>query len=318
MAYTSGNSSFNLDLSEIVEEAFERVGSELRTGYDMRTARRSLNLLFADWANRGVNMWTFEQDVITLTQGQPTYALPDDTADILEHVIRTQANNPSNQADLTITRISVSTYATLPNKLTQGRPIQVWIQRLTGQSSVLTGTLAADISATATSIPITSLAGVPNAGFIQIGSELIGFNEFSVADGATPAYLLNCTRGQSGTTAVQHLTATSTAISLVQKQSITVWPTPDGSQTYQFVYWRMRRVQDAGNGVNVMDVPFRFVNCLTAGLAYYLALKVPGGLDRIQILKAQYDEAWTTAADEDQERAAIRLVPRQMFIGGST
>jgi hypothetical protein len=80
----------------------------------------------------------------------------------------------------------------------------------------------------------------------------------------------------------------------------------------------MRRVQDAGSGVNVMDVPFRFVNCLTAGLAYYLALKVPGGLDRIQILKAQYDEAWTTAADEDQERAAIRLVPRQMFSGSST
>ena len=316
MAYTSGTASFNLDLSEIVEEAFERVGSELRTGYDLRTARRSLNLLFADWANRGVNMWTFEQDVITLVQGQPTYALPDDTADILEHVIRTNANTPSTQADLTITRISVSTYATIPNKLTQGRPIQVWIQRLSGQSSVLAGTLAATITATDTSIPISSLAGVPNAGFIQIGNELIGFNEFSVADGATPAYLLNCTRGQQGTTAAGH--TSSATINLVQKQSITVWPTPDGSQTYQFVYWRMRRVQDAGGGVNVMDIPFRFINCLTAGLAYYLALKVPGGMDRLQVLKAQYDEAWMTAADEDQERAAIRLVPRQMFIGGST
>ena len=316
MAYTSGTASFNLDLSEIVEEAFERVGSELRTGYDLRTARRSLNLLFADWANRGVNMWTFEQDVITLTQGQPTYALPDDTADILEHVIRTNANTPSTQADLTITRISVSTYATIPNKLTQGRPIQVWIQRLSGQSSVLAGTLAATITATDTSIPISSLAGVPNAGFIQIGNELIGFNEFSVADGATPAYLLNCTRGQQGTTAASH--TSGDPINLVQKQSITVWPTPDGSQTYQFVYWRMRRVQDAGGGVNVMDIPFRFINCLTAGLAYYLALKVPGGMDRLQVLKAQYDEAWMTAADEDQERAAIRLVPRQMFIGGST
>ena len=312
MATTSGLSSFNLDLAELVEEAFERVGSELRTGYDMRTARRSLNLLFADWANRGVNMWTFEQDVITLTQGQPTYALPDDTADILEHVIRTQANSPSNQADLTITRISVSTYATLPNKLTQGRPIQVWIQRLTGQASVLAGSVSTTTSATATSIPITSLVGVPNAGFVRIGTELIGYNEFSVASGSTPAYLLNCTRGQDGTTAAT--LATGAAISLVQKQSITVWPTPDGSQTYQFVYWRMRRVQDAGGGVNVMDVPFRFVNCLTAGLAYYLALKVPGGMERLQVLKAQYDEAWMTAADEDQERAAIRLVPRQMFI----
>ena len=316
MAYTSGTASFNLDLSEIVEEAFERVGSEMRTGYDLRTARRSLNLLFADWANRGVNMWTFEQDVITLTQGQPTYALPDDTADILDHVIRTNANVASNQSDLTITRISVSTYATIPNKLTQGRPIQVWIQRLTGQTSVLAGTVSSTITASDTSIPITSLDGVPNAGFIQIGSELIGFNEYSVASGSTPAYLLNCTRGQNGTTAASH--STGAAVNLVQKQSITVWPTPDGSTQYQFVYWRMRRIQDAGNGVNVMDIPFRFVNCLTAGLAYYLALKVPGGIDRIQILKQQYDEAWMTAADEDQERAAIRLVPRQMFIGGST
>ena len=246
MAYTSGNASFNLDLSELVEEAFERVGSELRTGYDLRTVRRSLNLLFADWANRGVNMWTFEQDVITLTQGQPTYALPDDTADILDHVIRTNANVPSNQADLTITRISVSTYATIPNKLTQGRPIQVWIQRLSGQSSVLAGTVSSTITSTATSIPISSLVGVPNAGFVQIGSELIGFNEYSVADGATPAYLLNCTRGQNGTTAASH--SAGDTISLVQKQSITVWPTPDGSTEYQFVYWRMRRIQDAGGG----------------------------------------------------------------------
>ena len=99
--------------------------------------------------------------------------------------------------------------------------------------------------------------------------------------------------------------------------SITVWPTPDGSQTYQFVYWRMRRTQDAGGGVNVMDVPFRFVPCMAAGLAYHVALTVPGGLERIQLLKSQYDEAWMVAADEDQERAAIRLVPRQMFIGGT-
>ena len=173
---TSGLATFNLDLNEIVEEAFERAGSELRTGYDLRTARRSLNLLFADWANRGINMWTFEQDVITLVTGQPTYALPDDTIDLLEHVIRTNANQPSNQADLTITRISVSTYATIPNKLIQGRPIQVYIQRLTAQNSVLPGTLQATIGAADTSIPVTSMVGIPNAGFITIGSELIFFN----------------------------------------------------------------------------------------------------------------------------------------------
>ena len=313
---TSGLTAFNLDLNDMVEEAFERAGSELRTGYDLRTARRSLNLLFADWANRGVNMWTFEQNTITLVQGQPTYALPDDTVDLLDHVIRTNANVASNQADLTITRISVSTYATIPNKLIQGRPIQVWVQRLTGNSSVLAGTVQATIGATDTTIPVTSLAGVPTAGFVQIGTELIGFNETTPASGSTPAYLLNCTRGQDGTTAATHVTGS--AITLVQKNSITVWPTPNAGTTYQFVYWRMRRIQDAGNGTKTMDVPFRFVPCLAAGLAYYIALKVPEGLQRLDVLKQQYDEAWERAAGEDQEKAAVRFVPRQMFIGSGT
>jgi hypothetical protein len=313
---TSGLTSFNLDLNDMVEEAFERAGSELRTGYDLRTARRSLNLLFADWANRGVNMWTFEQNTITLVTGQPTYALPDDTVDLLEHVIRTSANVPTNQADLTITRISVSTYATIPNKLIQGRPIQVWVQRLSGGANALTGTVQANISATATTIPVASLEGIPTAGFIRIGTELIGYNETSPADGATPAYLYNCTRGQDGTTAAAH--STGAAMSLVQKNSITVWPTPNPGQTYQFVYWRMRRIQDAGGGTKTMDVPFRFVPCLAAGLAYYIALKVPEGLARLDVLKQQYDEAWDRAAGEDQEKAAVRFVPRQMFIVGGT
>jgi hypothetical protein len=313
---TSGLTSFNLDLNDMVEEAFERAGSELRTGYDLRTARRSLNLLFADWANRGINMWTFEQNTITLATGQPTYALPDDTVDLLDHVIRTNANVTNNQADLTITRISMPTYATIPNKLIQARPIQVWIQRLSGNSNVLTGTVQATTSATATTIPITTLEGVPTAGFIRIGTELIAFNETTPASGSTPAYLLNCCRAQDGTTAAT-LTV-GAAISLVQKNSITVWPTPNAGTTYQFVYWRMRRIQDAGGGTKTMDVPFRFVPCLAAGLAYYIALKVPEGLQRLDVLKQQYDEAWDRAAGEDQEKAAVRFVPRQMFIGSGT
>lgn len=317
MATTSGVAAFNLDLSEIVEEAFERAGSELRTGYDLRTARRSLNLLFADWANRGVNMWTFEQQTINLVTGQPTYALPDDTVDILDHVIRTQANQPSNQADLTITRISMPTYATIPNKLTQGRPIQVWIQRLTANSAPTSATTTGGTTAAnATTIQVSTLAGLPTAGFLTIGTELISYNETSNPQDGAPFYLYNCCRGQDGTTAAS--IPSGTAIKLTQKQSITVWPTPDPGTQYQFVYWRMRRIQDAGSGVNIADVPFRFIPCLAAGLAYYIALKVPGGMERLPILKAQYDEAWMTAADEDQERAAVRLVPRQMFIGGGT
>jgi hypothetical protein len=227
---TSGVANFNLDLSEIVEEAFERAGGELRTGYDLRTARRSLNLLFMDWANRGINMFTFEQGTINLVPGTATYNLPTDTVDLLEHVIRTGAGNESTQADLTITRISVSTYATIPNKLQQARPIQIWVERLD-----------------------------------------------------TPR--------------------------------VTLWPVPDNSQTYQLVYWRMRRIQDAGDGVNTMDMPFRFIPCMVAGLAYYLALKVPGAAERLGVLKEQYDEAWQLASGEDQEKAALRFVPRQQFIG---
>jgi hypothetical protein len=253
--------------------------------------------------------------VIPLVTGQPTYALPDDTVDLLEHVIRTSPNQPNSQADLTITRISVSTYATIPNKLIQGRPIQVYIQRLTAQSSLLPGTLQATIGAADTTIPVTSMSGIPNAGFITIGSELIGFNEFTPATNTTPAYLLNCTRGQGDTTAASHLI--SSPLYLSQKQSITVWPTPNPGTDYQFVYWRMRRVQDATNsGTKTFDVPFRFLPCLVAGLAYYLALKLPDAMDRLPILKQQYDEAWQLAADEDRDKAAIRLVPRPMFLGG--
>jgi hypothetical protein len=307
---TSGVASFNLDLTEIVEEAFERAGSELRTGYDLRTARRSLNLLFADWANRGINMWTFEQGTLTLTQGLATYALPNDTVDLLEHVIRTGAGSVSTQSDLTITRISVSTYATIPNKLQQARPIQVWFQRLDGQTSSIGTTLNGGITATDTTITLTSTAGLATNGFVLIESETVQYGYISGNQ------LMNCFRGQNGTTAASHVTGT--AVYSQNLPSVTVWPTPDGSQTYQFVYWRMRRIDDAGGGTRTMDVPFRFLPCLVAGLAYYLALKVENGAQRLDILKAQYDDAWQLAAGEDQEHAALRFVPRQMFIGGGT
>ena len=235
---TSGTASFNLDLNDIIEEAYERCGVEVRTGYEHRTARRSLNLLFADWANRGINLWTIEQGSISLVQGQVSYDLPVDTVDLLEHVIRTGAGNAATQADLTITRISVSTYATIPNKIQQGRPIQVWVNRQSG------------------------------------ATEPTGVNY----------------------------------------PQINVWPAPDGSQPYTFVYWRMRRIQDSGGGVATQDIPFRFLTCLVSGLAYYLALKIPEALNRLQPLKQMYDEAWDLAAGEDREKAPDRLVPRRMYI----
>jgi hypothetical protein len=313
MATTSGASSFNLDLTEIVEEAFERVGSELRTGYDLKTARRSLNLMFTEWANRGVNMWTFEQGTIPFIQGLNTYTLPNDTVDLLEHVIRTQPNQQSNQADLSITRISVSTYATIPNKLTQARPIQVWIQRLDGQVSP-TGYTFQSADTGAQTITLSGTAGLPTTGYLNIGAETIYYGWINNSTQIGGVF-----RAQNGTS--QITPAPGTAVYVNNIPRITVWPTPDqgttGNPYYQFVYWRMRRVQDAGGGVNVMDVPFRFIPCMTAGLAYHLALKVPGGMDRLLVLKQQYDEAWQAASDEDREKAAIRFVPRRQYISGA-
>ena len=245
MAVTTSTTAFNPDLNEIFEEAFERCGKELRSGYDFRTARRSLNFLITEWANRGINLWTIEQGQIALEQGVVTYDLPIDTVDLLEHVIRTSPGQVANQTDININRISVSTYSTIPNKLTQGRPIQVWVNRQSGQTTDLLG--------------------------------------------ATPAY-----------------------------PQINVWPAPDqGSQAspyYYFVYWRMRRMYDAGTGTNVEDIPFRFQNCMVAGLAYMLAMKSPDmSVERISMLKAQYDEAWDLASAEDREKAPDRFVPRTLF-----
>ena len=313
MANTSGATGFNLDLTELVEEAFERAGSELRTGYDLRTARRSLNIMFADWANRGINLWTIETGTITLVQGQNTYALPDDTIDLLEHVIRTGGNVSSTQADLSITRISVSTYATIPNKIQQARPIQVWIQRYNGQTTPVAATLTTTITATSTSIVLNDVTGLPAAGFVKIDDEIINYSYITQNTNAITGTLNNCFRGQQNTIAVGHTAAAT--VYWQQVPAITIWPTPDNAQQYQFVYWRLRRTQDAGGGVNIMDVPFRFIPCMAAGLSYYIAGKIPTGLERISMLKAQYDEAWELAAQEDHEKAALRLVPRQTYIG---
>lgn len=224
---TSGTTTWAPDLSEIIEEAADRCGYELRSGWDFRTARRSLNIMLSEWASRGVNLWTLEQGIIPLVAGTATYDLPADTVDLLEHVTRTGTGQ--SQQDINLTRISVSTYSTIPNKNSTGRPLQIWIERLN-----------------------------------------------------TPRF--------------------------------TLWPVPDTSTAYTVVYWRMRRIEDAGDGVNTQDMPFRFIPALIAGLAYHLALKVPGGLERVQLLKAQYDEAWDLCASEDRDRAAVRFVPRSFGV----
>jgi hypothetical protein len=304
---TTGTTLFNMDFTEIAEEAWERAGREMRSGYDLRTARRSMNLMTIEWQNKGINMWTMEQGVITLVPGLATYALPTDTIDLLEHVIRTGQNTASTQADLTITRISVSTYATIPNKLQQARPIQVWIQRLSGETNPTTAVLDGALTSTATTITLNTVVGLAGSGFIRLGTEDIYYTYVS---GNT---LGGVFRGQNNTTAAAQ--ADGTAVFVPQLPAITVWPTPDNSTTYQFVYYRLRRVQDAGAGAETADMNFRFLPCVVAGLAYHIAVKVPELMPRIQMLKQIYDEAFDIAAGEDREKAAIRFVPRQMFIG---
>ena len=306
---TTGSTLFNMDFTEIAEEAWERAGREMRSGYDLRTARRSMNLMTIEWQNKGINMWTMEQGFINLTPGLSTYALPTNTIDLLEHVIRTGSNTASTQADLTITRISVSTYATIPNKLQQARPIQVWIQRLSGEVNPTSSYLNGAITATATTITLDTVVGLAGSGFIRLGTEDIYYTYISgnVLDGVF--------RGQNNTTAAAQ--ADGTAVFVPQLPAVTVWPTPDNSVPYQFVYWRLRRVQDAGAGVETADMNFRFLPCLVAGLAYHIAIKTPDLMPRIQMLKQIYDETFEIAAGEDREKAAVRFVPRQMFIGGS-
>ena len=214
-----------MDFTEIAEEAWERAGREMRSGYDLRTARRSMNLMTIEWQNRGINMWTIDSGTINLVSGTSRYALPADTIDLLEHQIRTNNGNASTQADLTISRISVSTYASIPNKLSQGRPIQLYVERLRDAPHV------------------------------------------------------------------------------------NVWPVPNNND-YVLYYWRMRRIEDAGSGVQTADMNFRFFPCLVAGLAYHIAMKVPELVDRLPMLKSVYDEQYELAAGEDREKTAERFVPR--------
>lgn len=305
---TSGSTGFTLDFAEIAEEAWERAGQEMRTGYDLRTARRSMNLMTIEWQNRGINMWTIDQGALTLTAGLNTYALPLDTIDLMDHVIRTGSNTASTQSDLSITRISMPTYATIPNKLAQGRPIQVWVQRLSGVQSPTNSTLSGTITATTTTITLSTVVGLPGAGFIRIDSEDIYYGYLS---GNT---LGGVFRAQNGSTAAAH--TTGTAIYNPNLPAITVWLTPDNTQNYQFIYWRMRRIQDAGAGVQTADMNFRFLPCVVAGLAYYIAMKVPDLAPRLDMLKQVYNEQFDLAAGEDREKAAIRFVPRRMYISG--
>ena len=212
---TSNSRDFNLDVAEAIEEAYERCGLEMRTGYDARTARRSLNIMFSEWANRGLNLWTVEQATHALTSGTATYQFTTDYTDLLEVVIR------RGGTDFSLSRMSRGDYLNLPNKDQTGRPSQYYFDRK-----------------------------------------------------ITPSLIL--------------------------------WPTPDSSSD-SLVYYYVRRIQDADTLQNTTDIPFRFLPCLVAGLAYYISMKKAP--DRIQILKSVYEEEFQRASDEDEDRVPLKLTP---------
>tara|TARA_R110000787_G_scaffold32056_5_gene84779 strand:+ start:5319 stop:6002 length:684 start_codon:yes stop_codon:yes gene_type:complete len=222
---TSGTTAFNLDFTDIAEEAWERAGRELRSGYDLATARRSMNLLTIEWQNRGINLWTIDSGQLSLVSGTARYAMPSDTIDLLEQAIRTNDGTTATQNDVLIPRISVSTYAAIPNKLTTGKSSQVYVERL------------------------------------------------------------------------------------YDAVYVNLWPVPNNS-TDIFQYWRLRRVEDAGNGVENPDMNFRFYPALVAGLAYYISMKVPELIDRVPMLKQEYTEQFQLAAEEDRDKTSARFVPR--------
>lgn len=309
MAYTTVTTDFNPTLNDLIEEAFERCGLELRTGYNFRTARRSLNFLLGEWANRGINLWTVEQGQLVMNTGQAIYPIPVDTIDLLDTVVRQNNGEQSNQIDINISRISESTYITIPNKNALGRPIQVFVNRQSGNvAAVANTTLSAGISDTDTTITLTNVSTLPTQGFINIDDETIGYQNI------VGNQIVNAWRGQNGTTAVSHSTGASVYVNNLP--CINVWPTPSspGNQ-YTFVYYRMRRMQDAGGGVTTQDIPFRFITCMVAGLAYNLSMKLPN-IDptRITMLKADYEQQFDLAAQEDREKAADRYVPRMSFM----
>jgi hypothetical protein len=264
-----------------------------------------------EWANRGINLWTVEPGQINLNQGQIMYPLPVDTIDLLDMVTRTGTG--SNQQDININRISESTYITIPNKNATGRPIQVWINRQSGQENPTTITLNETLTATDTTadntITLSSTVGLAQFGFIKIDNETIQYGGIS---GNT---ITGCIRAVNNTTLAAH--TIGARVYVQNLPTVNVWPAPDQSNFYQFVYYRLRRIQDAGNGVNVEDIPFRFIPCMVAGLASYLSIKLPNvAPDRVMFLKQEYEQAFQLAADEDREKASVRFVPREMFYHG--
>ncbi len=293
----SGSKDFEPNVAEYVEEAFERCGLELRTGYDARTARRSLNLLFADWANRGLNRWTIKQVTQTLASGIAEYPVGTITLAVSASgsfsIAETITGGTSGATASVITKpTSTSLTITVPSGTFSAS------ETITGGTSGASTTTTAVASLEDTQASIDILSGV-----IRRSSSDIAVTRISRDD-----YLTIANKSTTGRPTQFYVDRQITPV-------VKIWPTPENS-TDEFIYDRLVRIDDADTSVDTVGVPFRFYPCLTAGLAYYLSLKKAP--DRVQILKGLYEEEFQRAADEDRDKANINLVPSYTFVSATS
>jgi hypothetical protein len=285
---TSSSVDFELDVASYVEEAFERCGLEVRTGYDLKTARRSLNLMLADWSNRGLNQWTIEQTSITLASDISDYpggTLTMTVGDSDSFTVGETITGGTSAATASITSLpsSTSMAITIPSgTFTSG-------ETLTGGTSAATTTLSAAVDLTTVQNTIDILSVV-----ITRDS-----TDYAITRLSRDGYLGIPKKTQTGRPSQFFLDRQITPV-------LKVWPTPENN-TDIIKFDRLVRMDDADDYTNTMQIPFRFYPCLAAGLAYYLSIK--RAPDRIPLLKAIYDEEFNRAMEEDRDRASLTITP---------
>jgi len=289
----SGSKNFEPDVAEYIEEAFERCGLELRTGYDARTARRSLNLLFADWANRGLNLWTVGEVTQTVASGITEYPLG--------IITLTVADSDSFTIGETITGGSSSVTASVITK-----PLSTTMT-ITVPSGTFT---AAETITGSSSAATTTVSSVPSFEDVQASVDVLS----AVVRRSSRDISINRI-GRDDYLRIPDKTTTGRPIQFYVDRLITpvyrIWPSPENN-TDQIIYDRIVRIDDADASVNTVEVPWRFYPCLTAGLAYYVALK--RAPDRVEMLKMIYEEEFIRAATEDQDRVPLTLVPSASYL----
>jgi hypothetical protein len=284
----SGSKDFEPNVADYVEEAFERCGLEFRTGYDAVTARRSMNFLFADWANRGLNRWTMEQVSQTVASGISSYPVGTITATVGSSASLTLGETITGGTSAVtasiITKPSATTLTlTVPSgTFTSGETV-------TGGTSLASTTISASPSLTDVQATIDILSAVVR----RSGSDI------SVSRISRDEYLNIPTKSSTGRPTQFYVDRKITPL-------VKVWPTPENS-TDVLIYDRLVRIDDADASGNTLEVPFRFYPCLAAGLAYYISMK--RAPDRMQQLKAVYEEEFLRAAEEDRDRASFNIVP---------